>query len=83
MQDFLCELVTPGDVSNYDKIQVFASGFCPVALVTGQGFVLPGNLQHLENNNHNDWSMYFITFMIILFVCKPNVWENYILVYSW
>ena len=42
-QDFECELVTPGDVTNYDKIQVFASGFCPVALVTGQGFVLPGN----------------------------------------
>ncbi len=32
-------------MSNYDKIEVFASGFCPVALVTGQGFVLPGNVK--------------------------------------
>jgi hypothetical protein len=48
LQDFLCELITPGDVSNYDKIEVFASGFCPVALVTGQGFVLPGNVENFR-----------------------------------
>ena len=39
----MCELITPGDVTNYDKIQVYASGFCPVALVSGQGFILPGD----------------------------------------
>ena len=48
-QDFVCELITPGDVTNYDKIQVHASGFCPVALVTGQGFVLPGKLHTFDN----------------------------------
>ncbi len=49
-QDFLCELVTPGDVTNYDKIQAYASGFCPVALVTGQGFVLPGKVHFINDS---------------------------------
>ena len=39
---FECELIKPGDVQYYDKLEKEYSGFCPVALVTGQGFILPG-----------------------------------------
>ena len=41
--DFECQLVCPGDVENYDAVPLEYAGFCPVALVSGQGFVLPGN----------------------------------------
>ena len=43
--DFVCKLVSPGDVPDYDKLPLQYGGFCPVALVSGQGFVLPGNPQ--------------------------------------
>ena len=33
----------PGDVDDYDAVPLEYAGFCPVALVSGQGFVLPGN----------------------------------------
>ena len=42
-EDFVCELVCPGDVDDYDSVQLEYAGYCPVALVSGQGFVLPGN----------------------------------------
>lgn len=41
--EFECQLVCPGDVENYDAVPLEYAGFCPVALVSGQGFVLPGN----------------------------------------
>ncbi len=41
--DFECQLVCPGDVDDYDAVPLEYAGFCPVALVSGQGFVLPGN----------------------------------------
>lgn len=41
--DFICQLVCPGDVENYDDVALEYACFCPVALVSGQGFALPGN----------------------------------------
>lgn len=41
--EFECRILGPGDVSGYDRLRKEYSGFCPVALVSGQGFVLPGN----------------------------------------
>jgi len=41
--EFECTLVCPGDVEDYDAVPLEYAGFCPVALVSGQGFVLPGN----------------------------------------
>ena len=40
---FLCDHVCPGDVENYDAVPLELAGHCPVALVSGQGFVVPGN----------------------------------------
>ena len=41
--EFECQLVCPGDVEDYDAVPLEYAGFCPVALVSGQGFILPGN----------------------------------------
>ena len=38
-----CEVIYPGQVEGYDKLEKVLAGFCPVALVSGHGFVLPGN----------------------------------------
>ena len=32
-EDFVADLISPGDVENYDDIILEFSGFCPVALV--------------------------------------------------
>ena len=37
--DFECQLICPGDVEDYDAVPLEYAGFCPVALVSGQGFV--------------------------------------------
>ena len=36
--DFVVDLISPGDVENYDDIILEFSGFCPVALVRYLGF---------------------------------------------
>ena len=30
-------------IEDYDAVPLEYAGFCPVALVSGQGFILPGN----------------------------------------
>ena len=40
---FLCKIVYPGDVDNFHLIKRQLSGFCPVTLVVGKGFLLKGN----------------------------------------
>ena len=30
-------------IGDYDAVPLEYAGFCPVALVSGQGFILPGN----------------------------------------
>ena len=39
----VCELIYPGSVSKYDSITREFSGYCPVALLSGGGLLLPGN----------------------------------------
>ena len=39
----VCELIYPGTVSKYDSIPREYSGYCPVALLSGGGLLLPGN----------------------------------------
>ena len=39
----VCDIIYPGTVSKYDSLARQFSGFCPVALLSGGGFLLPGN----------------------------------------
>ena len=51
----VCELIYPGTVSKYDSITREYSGYCPVALLSGGGLLLPGNprLGTLRQTNTN------------------------------
>ena len=50
----VCELIYPGTVSKYDSITREYSGYCPVALLSGGGLLLPGNprLGTLRQTSH-------------------------------
>ena len=39
----VCDLIYPGTVSKYDSLPREYSGYCPVALLSGGGLLLPGN----------------------------------------
>ena len=41
-QHLQCEVVFPGAVQRYDHLTPELAGFCPVALLSGSGFLLPG-----------------------------------------
>ena len=62
----VCELIYPGTVSKYDSIPREYSGYCPVALLSGGGLLLPGNprlgtlRQTLHTQTLSDFS--FLTF---------------------
>ena len=42
-QHLQCEVVFPGAVQRYDHLTPELAGFCPVALLSGAGFLLPGS----------------------------------------
>ena len=39
----VCDVIYPGTVSKYDSLPRQLSGYCPVALLSGGGLLLPGN----------------------------------------
>ena len=39
----MCDIIFPGTVARYDQLPLQLGGFCPVALLSGGGFLLPGN----------------------------------------
>ena len=59
----VCELIYPGTVSKYDSLTREYSGYCPVALLSGGGLLLPGNprLGTLRQTNTNTLSISHLT----------------------
>ena len=39
----VCDVIYPGEVSKYDTLPLEYNGYCPIALLSGGGFLLPGN----------------------------------------
>ena len=60
----VCELIVPGTVSKYDSISREYSGYCPVALLSGGGLLLPGNprLGTLRQTSHKHCQYLLVSF---------------------
>ena len=69
----VCEIIYPGTVSKYDSISREYSGYCPVALLSGGGLLLPGNprLGTLRQTSHKHCQYLLVsygTFSTFIFI---------------